>query len=343
MNALRTILSKNKGALSPDHFAVIEGLKISGERGVDLLPREKPPLWSARIPYHPRDIHALLTMGYDVPVALDFQMSGKRALIKFYQGTRQAYFGEIDYIFDGDEPYAYMSKINLAEDMRGKGMGKNFIRNLIEFDIAMGGRALRFMAGYDNGGYSWARMGAQFNMDPYYAQSRKEASEIVIGRLNIAAPYLAPEIYRAASKLAAFKGQNDAANIAKDFSHVMIDLSLAPPFLEYKDLLHFPDQGLIQRIYTHYKPIEASPVKHIQRVVLEANTIRHAFEWASAQGQPGLSLPRLLLTRTVWPATVDYKNKKRMNDIGNYLGGWKTIGPTQGQPDLNCMIFSMPD
>ena len=53
---------------------------------------------------------------------------------------------------------------------------------------------------------------------------------------------------------------------------------------------------------------------------------------AAAQEKPGLTFPRYALSGRSFSAIYDFDDAEQMKKLGAYLGGWKTIGPAQGQP-----------
>lgn len=334
MPAYQSSYRKDYTAPTTEDFRDAPRIELSLEGG-EPLPRAKwGSEWKKKFAFTPLQIQEMLTRGYDLNIYLQIRMWGKHAQIMFYNGNASTNFAEIDYVVASKEDsYIYISKIDLDDDLRGRGIGKNFMRNMIEFDMAMGSRELRFVAGYENGAYSWASMGARMNTDKFYSGIRMESVETMQLRLQMIKDILPSRIFDGAMRLSYMNGVNDPMHIARDFRHVVLPRELAPPPMSI-DMLKNSDGGFFTgALYRHLSKLEDQPKELLKRMGKEAAGIRYAFESAAMQGQDGLSLPRYMLTATRWPAIVSYDDRPHMDKIGAWLGGWKTIGPVQDQPE----------
>lgn len=323
---------RESGIPSPEDFKLASRIRVASEAGVAMARKNWPYEWGLRLNLTPLQVQEILLRGFDSNVSLDVRMWGHHSKFMFYMGREKDAFAEIDYITFKDDAYVYNSKIDLNEDLRSRGMGKKFMRNMIEFDMAMGSRVLRFVAGYENGGYTWASMGAEMNMDPFFSHILKKSSDVMKTRLGFVKNIIPECDYDSAAELAELSKETDPMVIARDLRHVFLPLTLIPPEFTSENIKKLPNDFFVKSLNKHFSE-EYDDAKIIESKVIDAGRgIRYAFESAVTQRLGGLSLPRYMLTCTQWSARIDYNDNDQMSRIGNWLGGWKTIGPAQGQP-----------
>lgn len=335
MSAYQSILRKRIRNVTLRDFRECSGIALEGKDHFVINGREAET-WNRHFPYTPGQLKSLLADGYASPVSLKFVLSEppySQALIKMRFGRQTGAFGEIDYRTT-DDPYIFFSRIRLPEEKRGLGTGKIFMRSMIEFDIAMGGTSNRFNAGYDNGGYTWARMGARINTDPYYQPQRTKASLQIEGRLMALRPHIPENIFQGALALSGLSGEDDLINLANRYRNVMIGTILSPCY-----------DTAINRAFSSrlkdYHYVQADGAGDVEETLFaETTALNCAFRWSAMQGYEGVSLPRFLLTGVVWPALIDYSDREQMEKVGKYLGGWKTIRPVENRPVMQ--VQSIP-
>lgn len=191
------------------------------------------------------------------------------------------------------------SSFEVVPKARGNGLGKAWLKSMVELTLAFGNEDLKFQAASENGSFTWGKAGVPMDMAPEKGEKRANLSKMVIGRLEAIRPYISSSDYHTARAMARFTMKHDINRLAS--------MTAVVPVAVLEDL--------------HKAESVEGQKPHLVR----------AFESAALQGRE-LSLPRFLLSYTGWDARIDFSKETEMETIGNYLGGWKTIEPVRGQP-----------
>ncbi len=228
------------------------------------------------------------------------------------------YEGSIKFRYGRKDPAG--SGFKVEDTTQSNGYGKAYFKAINELSLAMGNKALPFIAAGDNGGYTWAKAGAYINAGMMYEEELLGLKRTIKGRLCALRPYVDSEAFHKAYGLARIKTKRDISTLAQ------INEPL-PDFFRVDD---FSEIGKIrERIQVYYtrNPADRSASFVAQR---EVARLERAFMIAASQEKP-MTLGRALLVKTGWIGLVDFSDKKQMEKIGDYIGGWNTIDPVSGR------------
>lgn len=330
MSAYRSILPQRTRFIEPADFKAAPNLSVHPHSFSvpDSLEGELN-VWNRMIPFLPktllnfyegafqRDVHVevhFLNKHYGVPSANHFSINIDSSNGVDFQGNIR--------FMNGQKLADRGSSFNVDNNVRGNGIGKAWLKSVIELSLAFGDDALRFQAGDENGAYTWGKAGVPMDMSPEDAFKRTHLSRGVIGRLEAVRPFIPKADYHEARALARFVMKDDINRLAAMTTvvptHVLDDLQKSGSDIQAR---------LIEFYALH--PCEEAP-----KYLADKDKIQlcAAFDGAAQQGRE-LSLPRFLLSCANWEARVDFSNAGEMQTIGAYLGGWKTIIPTSRDHD----------
>lgn len=213
------------------------------------------------------------------------------------------------------------SSFQVMPEGRGKGLGKAWLKSMVELTLGFGNDDLWFDAGDENGAYTWARAGIPMRMAPESAIKRTHLSMMVIGRLEAIRPMLSPADYHFARAMARFVMKDDVNRLA--------EMTAVVPVAVYDDLQK-RDSDVCRRMAEFYALHPAIP-SPLSTAMGDKSHLLTAFEYAVSQ-KGEISVPRYLLANLSWEARIDFSDAHVMQKVGAYLGGWNTIRPDAARP-----------
>lgn len=342
MSVYQSILEKRSSDVTLEEIRACEGLNVHAKDMMD-IPERLSKLWNYHYPYHPGQVQQVLTAGYEASIqtqmTLDVPPNCALDVVLFFEG-RQNSFSRFTF-YASMCPNMQGSHIVLPEGLRGKGVGKHYMRNAIEYEIAMGGEKKSFTAGLANGGYTWTSMGAEVEMGNWngYDCSRNKASLQLQCKLSLIKDHLDADAYDGISELVRINTADSLVRLVDEFRNVTIPLDLKDFVASKEDSLIAPyviEFHKAHSTFSGYKEMEQ------EAILNEFDVMQASFQWAKDQGHEAVQVPRFLLSGTVYPARIDYNNAAQMNRIGAYLGGWNTIKPVNDDR-LDEKSFRIPE
>ncbi len=304
----------------------VPNFRLNGAVDLFVLHSHYMEQWEELVPYSPSQVYELFSRGHKQTSHMNFTFQGKGqvSLRTHYTNTKD-FDSTVGFILSSS-PCARTGLIEIAPALQGQGIGKAELLNRIEFFIAMGMEDYTFSAGNSNGAYTWARAAAQINMK---VESHRlyEASLPLQSRISSVRAFMSAADFDKAMTLSEMTDKNDMANLAK-MDHIVFPFELAPNKDKLEESLFF------KGIRNFYDEQRFFPAPANLRSMKETAYIQRAFESAAAQGKPGLSFPRLVLTGRHFPAVWNFNDAVQMKKIGEYFGGWKTVRPVQDQPEI---------
>lgn len=312
----RSILDKRERPVEAEDFADVPALMFNQYVADERMGQESLILWNRYIPYQPFEIYDLLTGGYgrdDLLLKVNAYESG---LIEFQidHGREESFVSRIAFKM-GKTPRVEGTKIEVARDCQGQGVGRICLRNQMELAGALGFEEFTFEAGLEGGGYTWAKMGANIDRNPQrhpdYAVTDAYLSQSLLARLEAARPYLSRSDYGEARALCRITNSDDLVRLS-DMGDVRVP----------KDVLDVSNE----RIHAFFTSIEGDTHNCLVRIREEQHRIVQIFNDASyEETYSSLSLPRYLQKWTSWPAVIDFSNDRQMQRIEDYVGGLWTM------------------
>lgn len=226
-----------------------------------------------------------------------------------------SFFGSVKFL-QGQKLDSEGSSFEVQPAARGKGLGKAWLKSMVELTLAMGNEDLKFQASSENGAYTWGKAGVPMNMMPEQSHKRANLSRLVMGRLEAVRPFLSPDDYGVSRAFSRF--------VAKDDINRLAAMNAVVPHSVLDDL-RTNDSSVCDRMM-EFHTLHPGLTKPKFLVKSDRILLPAAFEAAARQGKE-LSLPRFLLASQTWEARIDFNDLENMQTIGAYLGGWKTIAP----------------
>lgn len=305
------------------------------ERNGDIV-RHKDPLYLRQlyedfVPLSPGDLKQIFCGGISgkkrLTVELDCGNAQRKPNFKVNVNsiTPGAFAISATFYVDGDKYIPGPSDITVTPSAQRQGIGKSGMRSLIELSCALGNDEYLFCAGRENGGYSWARMGADLHAPKgdYDRHMLDVLKYTLSGRAALIIPHLDPSIQDAVRERCMLRNPNDLSVLA----------NMRGAFLPV-DMLSF-DQGRVwdASIKDHHVKNTPSNLWPDCSPSTEVSALGQAFNDARAQGLTSVHAARLLLVNTHWGAEVKFDNVEKITSIGEYLGGWRTayVAPSSGE------------
>lgn len=295
-----------------DDFAGIENLvvgKVAAQNGVA---HHNVKFWNRHIAAMPADICSVLRGHFGCAVALDLSLQNDRAIDVNMRPVEGEDFRSLLAVDIGAPPVFHDSEIDILPPAQGNGIGRAWLRAMVEFSAALGFPHFRFSAGLENGGYVWGRAGVNIDYKAAEHRTLEHLSRQLIGRLDALRPALPPSTYHRARALSRLVAKEDMASLAA--MDVPVDT--------------MDGQALTHGFQAFYKD-NASVLGLAETVETEVDKLTRCFARAGQMGQPA-TLGQLLLARVSWKAIVDFADTAQMESIGRYVGGWDTIAPARG-------------
>lgn len=285
-------------------------------------------LWNRMIPFLPKTLLTFYEEAFRTSVDVEVHFLNKHCgtpspeyfSLHVDSANSIDFFGNVCFM-NGRKLVDRGSSIRVDNDARGKGLGKTWLKSIVELSLAFGDEELRFQASDENGAYSWAKAGAFMDMALEDAFKRTYLSQKVIGRLEAVRPFIPSGDYHKARALARFTGKDDINRLAA--------MTTIVPAEVFGDLQSSESQ-IRKRLIEFYARLSVKEQPEFLATV-DNGQLCTAFYGAAHQKRE-LSLPRFLLSCTSWEARIDFTDEKQMWELGTYLGGWKTIEPVKGQP-----------
>lgn len=327
MSAYRSILPQRTRSIEAEDFRRELNLSVhangfgfagSGIPDAELL------LWNRMMRVSPAGLSRIYAEAFQRPINLEVHFLSKynRQPVDTHFGINvdgDDFFGSVKFL-EGRKLESEGSSFEVNPDARGNGLGKAWLKSMVELTLVFGNEDLKFLAGSENGAYAWGKAGVPMNMAPEQSDKRTNLSRTVIRRLEAVRPFLSPADYSLARDLARFSMKDDINRLAAMTAVVPIAVL---------DDLRAKDSVICNRLAESYALRCSADGEKLYLV--------RAFEGAAKQGRE-LSLPRFLLSHTGWEARVDFSNAGEMQTIGAYLGGWKTIMPKSRDRDLALQL-----
>jgi len=274
-------------------------------------------LWERNVPLTPKQIYDRITDGYGENTRAGVNLNKKGEFSYFIRpdsGAIEKF--EIEATFRiGKRREIQESRIIVSDESQGKGIGKLWLRNMVELSAALGFDHFAFVAGLDNGGYTWAKAGAYIDDDvmriPDPSVRTQTLSENMSARLEVAKPFLTAPQYEQAHALCSLGNTDDLVILTR-----MGDITLPREAL----------QGAREKMeHVFHQLGDEDALRHVDT---QERRLTDTFDAAARQNK-AVCLPKFLLSGMLWNAVVDFTNHRQMETVGRYVGGWRTIAPEQ--------------
>ena len=267
---------------------------------------EQVALWNRYIPLTPEQAAKILTRDLPKDTAVTFKLekdgSGEFNIYALNKFDDEASFDLTDKSLDA-------GTIRVQDAYMGQGIGRKLIRNQVEFFHACGVRTFDISAQFENGGYTWARVG--FLPDDVRDDNLKEdVAEPARRTIDMLAPLLEPAEKKKLRRYLQFKKKEDLWRVADS------DIDLGP---RLKDVFSRAAAKKGDKKQAQYAR------EYLE--LLKTHFTYDLFDYMESQAKKGkpVNVGRLLLTGTSWTGAIDMNNPKQMKRLGNYTGGWKHI------------------
>lgn len=280
-------------------------------------------LWNKIFPYFPRQIYGLFADSFETDVSVKFVLDQAESISIQITSRGLKKFGVTTYFYPNDIDMPSNGTIEVVPEFQGKGIGKKYLRARTEFNVAMGVPCNKFTAELGNGGYTWARAGAHLDFDEWrtsYPTRQKFLSQRLIMRLESIKDQIDPGVFLFAKALCRVVAKNDLARLAQIRERLHV-----PEKTDWKSISQSAIGENIRSFFSVHSDGFDSPN---DRANHECMALCRVFEGAVLRNTD-VTVPAYLLSGTSWPAIIDYSNISQMHDIGEYVGGWKTIVPVR--------------
>lgn len=178
-----------------------------------------------------------------------------------------------------------------------KGIGRNIMRNEIEFFSACGANKYKIYAALEAGGYAWAR----FGFLPEYPGDIKDT---VTSRFNRLKPIMRKKELDVLQHIIDFDTPKDIWDLAD------LPIDLAPR---------------LRKIFKDAAKGEKD-AKILRKKLLKIPYVTKSLFNKKALNEPQ-NLGRVLLARSEWDGYLDFTDNEQMARVEKYVGGWKKINP----------------
>ncbi len=270
-------------------------------------------IWDQYISYTPKQIYDLITGPYGIEgmeVGVNVDDEG---IFRYKISKNEITPFKADAVFAlGDERKVSDNEINVDQTAQGQGIGKAWLKSMVELSAAFGFEQFNFAAGLNNGGYSWAKAGAYLDRDRsrvYDLEQRLSfLQETITARLETVKPYINKWDCTRAEIYARLVNADDLVRISN-----MGSITVPKEALDSAETI-------LQHAFSSMDAFNKPDV----RVSDQMSKLKSVFHGA-ANGSEEVSLSRYLLAGTSWMGVVDFKNKTQMKYIEDYVGPWKTI------------------
>lgn len=283
------------------------------------LERESIALWNEYIPFTPHQIYDVLVGGYgidDMPIAVNLDKDGKFKFHILKDGDVP--FSSTAEFNIGTTPDIVSNQINVDPSAQGQGIGRTWLRSMVELSTAFGFSEFHFEAGLQSGGHAWARAGAYLDRDmsryPLHRIEERYLSENMLARLDLAKPHIDRMTHGWARVLCQLTNKDDIVKVG-DIGSITVPSSVlddAEPTMTkfYEGLSSQPNAAVA-----------------VVRAQEEANRLQRVFEDSSGGFHEHVSLSRYLQAASVWHAVVNMADDRQMERVGEYVGGWRNVAP----------------
>lgn len=272
--------------------------------------------WNAHIPLMPADFASLFSENFGGGIKINIELDGSGFTL-YLKSSEGKFEGSAEFLSGRTKEIRNAhSTFQIAPESQGQGIGKLWLKSLVELSVAMGDSAYRFYAGMDNGAYSWASMGIPMDMAPEIAEKRAFQSERMMARIDALKDFLPVYDYGIARSFCRLSSEDDIVNF------VRYEVPLPN---EIGTILEEPGSSIFESLKKSFdEKCAAKPTR--TSAYDERGSMKDAFK-ASVVQKKDFTLARCTLSCTLWPAIIDFNNERRMEKIGSTLGGWNTIRP----------------
>jgi len=274
--------------------------------------------WNRHIPFMPAAICGVFDNNFSCGIRLEinFRPAGFGIILN---GREKGRFDGSAHI-DTDDLHSGAedkSSLNVAPAYQGQGIGKGWIKSRVELSHALGQSRFAFNAGLGNGAYTWPRARAELDLSPIYAEERQFQSHRMMARIDSLRECFTLADYNQMRPFCRLLDRQDPVRLAECDAVVPAHV---------KDDLQNPDSEIYMALTDFFKNNPLKGEKPWNSAATERRAMIDAFTMAAYQKKP-LTLGRVVLSGMVLHLDIDYNCKPQMEQVGAYLGGWRTIEP----------------
>ncbi|MCI5060595.1 MAG: GNAT family N-acetyltransferase [Alphaproteobacteria bacterium] len=297
------MLGKNTKARRPrvaiEDFLQVENLVVM----VDSRPEEMElcSFWNKKIKMFPQKFCKALLDNLPGDPYISIELSPETGILNITLRDAQDN-SFIDYrTISSDGKYINPGSVRVDPDYQGQGIGGQIIWNYLRMGKSAGLRGMKIGASFENGAYSWARMG--FCLDPDHSMDWEAMSDRLLLRLQSLEKYLPEGVYQKARQAIILEKPEDIAALADmDF-----DLLKTPLFCDA--MTQAGDYKSTTKIFN----LQASSRGEFRKEDL-LYTANHCCKKGEA-----LTLGKALLIGQSWYGIADFNHEKQMQRIEKYV------------------------
>jgi hypothetical protein len=287
---IKPLLEKDAGPHYCEAFNAARGVTYTSQS----FEIDHTDVWNSQIGMDPTQFFEILTMDLPGTPALKI-VSRDDGLFVLKLTEENGMYSDSRSIM----PCSAVLAGHMKVDLKGQGIGKTIFRNYVELGIHLNCTSFTILAGSDNGGYAWAKLGVPMDTIPFSTD---------VTTLQ----------QRLGEKLSAVK------------HHVPTDL-----YLEIMDLMGFEDPHDINRIADIDLVLPVSK-RDLFRACANAGQYNrdgaiNALEHCEREKKP-LTLGRYLLNGTCYNGYLDFFDEDVMRRVEQYVGGFKTFALLDDAP-----------
>lgn len=324
MSAYQSIFKRRTSPVRAQDFADCANLVVNKKPATeaDRLTEDALASWNHYFPLYPQDVCVLFTQNFPQEVNLHMGLGKKGVTFALHgDGPLPTQIeGTIEYAMNrmSNAPRIGDTFIAVHPDLRGKGLGKSWIRSVLELCIALEEPEFCFRAGLANGAYTWAHLGAHIDMNASEADRRYQSIRM-LGRLDVLKDFISEQEYKTTCHHCKLRSEGAIQKMAANQAMVPSEAWAA---LQSAD----GGQKLLERMENFFKNNPLAGHAPDVAAISEILFICKAFESACERDRPA-TLSECLLMNTAYDAKYDFGNARQMNFVTQKLGGWKTIQP----------------
>lgn len=257
----------------------------------DLFSIQHDRIWNAYIPMSRDEAEKMLSQdlprGTEIDIRINSRGSGTvRMKGKNIDEERSFHLGQ-----------RVVNAGYMAVSKQDKGIGRNIMRNEIEFFAACGANKFKIYAALEAGGYAWARFG-------FLPEDPGEVKSTITKRFKRLLPIMKKKEIDALQGIIDFDNPKDIWNLAD------LPLDVAPRLRQvFKDAVDGDKDA-----------------KKLSKKLLKIPYVMKSLFNKKALAEPQ-NLGRVLLARSEWDGYLNFTDKEQMARVEQYVGGWKKINP----------------
>ncbi|PZO86481.1 MAG: hypothetical protein DI626_06465 [Micavibrio aeruginosavorus] len=275
-------------------------------------------VWNEFVPVEPAEVHAVFSRNFTGEVSAMAEIDRDCITLHVEPAEKERFSASCEFLFGGTERMREAgSSLIVQEKLRGNGIGKEWLKSLVEISVALDKESFNFQAGSVNGAYSWARMDVHVNMSAQLGPQRELQSRRMLARVDALKDFLPAADYRIARALCRMTDREDVARLARYEVPLSEDVG---------EVLKQANSPIYQKLEKFYEDHPSSAFEKKATAHGERYAMMQAFETAAAQGREP-TLARCVLAGGMYPAVVNFSNAAQMEKIGKRVGGWTNIRP----------------